>query len=74
MNSTELVAHISKLQRELAGMRDFQTDYLERRRTRGTRTATDAVMEGHISTIGETLDLLEAIKAIGAEIAEEETP
>ncbi len=71
MNSTELVAHISKLQRDLARMRDFQADYLERRRARGTRTSVDSAMEGHIATIGETLDLLEAIKAIGAEIAEE---
>ena len=71
MNSAELVAHIGRLQRELAGMRDFQARYLDRRRAQGTRTATDSTMEGHQRTIGEVLDLLEAVKDIRSEIVEE---
>ena len=70
MNSAQLIAHIARLQHELAGMRDFQARYLERRRAQGTRTATDTTMEAHIATIGEVLDMLEAIKAMRDEIAE----
>lgn len=55
-------------------MQDFQQRYLERRQARGTRTATDSTMESHQKTIGEVLDVLEAMKAIRAEIAEGETP
>ncbi len=73
MTSAQLVAHIARLQRELAAMRDFQARYLDRRRAQGTRTATDSIMLRHQQTITETLDLLEAVKAIKSEIAEETT-
>src|SRR5579883_1521571 len=58
-----LIQRIERLQKELAKMRDFQRNYLERRAARGTRTGTDEVMESHQETIGQTLDTLEAIKA-----------
>ena len=69
MTSAQLVAHIARLQRELAAMRDFQARYLNRRRAQGTRTGIDSIMEGHQETIAQTLDLLEAMKAIKSEIA-----
>lgn len=67
MTSAQLVAHIARLQRELAAMRDFQARYLDRRRAQGTRTATDTIMLRHQETIAQTLDLLESIKAIADE-------
>lgn len=71
MTNADLVAHITRLQNELAGMRDFQARYLDRRRARGVRTTTDSTMESHQQTIAEVLDLLEAVKAIKDEITEE---
>jgi len=63
MTSGQIVARISRLQCELDEMKAFQRSYLERRKNNGIRTGTDTEMERHQTTIEETLDLLETIKA-----------
>ncbi len=63
MNNAELIAHIQRLQSELAAMRDYQQGYLDRRARGGITTATDTIMGRHQQTLAETLNLLEAIKA-----------
>lgn len=60
----ELKAQIEQSQRDLVEIQKFQGDYLHRRAARGTRTATDIIMEQHIEKIGRALDLLEAFKAM----------
>lgn len=55
---------IERLQRELAAMRDFHQGYLDRRARTGITTRTDTVMADHQRTLNETLDLLEAMKAL----------
>jgi hypothetical protein len=54
---------IEQSQRELAAIRDYHQNYLDRRRTRGVRTSTDMLMEQHQEQLARTLDLLEALKA-----------
>lgn len=58
---------IERTQRELAGIRDYHQEYLNRRANRGTRTATDLVMNQHQQQLASALDLLEALKAMNIE-------
>jgi len=59
-----MIERIERLQRELAAMRDYHQGYLERRTRTGITTSTDTVMTQHQKTLEETLDLLEAMKAM----------
>lgn len=60
----EIKAQIELSQKELAGIRTYHQEYLNRRAARDTRTSTDILMEQHQEQIGRALDLLEALKAI----------
>lgn len=60
----DMIEEIERLQRELAAMRDFHQGYLDRRARTGITTNTDSVMADHQRTLNETLDLLEALKAV----------
>jgi hypothetical protein len=58
-----LIQRIERLQRKQAAMKAYHRRCLDGAR-RGISTGTDTTMEAHQQTITETLDLLEAIKAI----------
>jgi len=62
--SESLIQRIERLQQEQAAMKQYHRRYLDGRAMRNISTGTDATMEQHQQTIAETLDLLEAIKAI----------
>jgi hypothetical protein len=62
-----MIEQIERLQHELAAMRAFHQGYLDRRARAGITTGTDTVMTDHQRTLTETLDLLEAIKALLAQ-------
>lgn len=59
-----MVEQIERLQRELAAMKAYHQGYLDRRARTGVTTTTYTVMAQHQKTLAETLDLLEAMKAI----------
>lgn len=59
-----MVEQIERLQHELAAMKAYHQGYLDRRARTGVTTTTDTVMTQHQKTLAETLDLLEAMKAI----------
>ena len=71
MNNTELITLIERLQHEQAAMKAYHRRYLDGRARRGISTGTDTAMEAHQQTIAETLDLLEAIKAMQQEASEQ---
>lgn len=58
-----MIERIQRLQRELAGIRNYHQGYLDRRSRSGIATTTDTIMARHQQTLAETLDLLEAVKA-----------
>lgn len=61
--ASETRAAIEQSQRELAAIRAYHQDYLDRRKARGTRTSTDVLMEQHQEQLSRALDVLEALKA-----------
>ena len=61
---TEIKKQIEQSQRELAAIRAYHQDYLDRRSARGTHTATDALITQHQEHLARALDLLEALKAM----------
>jgi len=61
--SQEMKAAIEQSQRDLANIRDYHQNYLDRRRAHHVRTSTDMLMEQHQEQLARTLDLLEALKA-----------
>ncbi len=59
----EMKAAIEQSQRELAAIRAYHQEYLDRRTRYGIHTPNDVRMQCHQEQLARALDLLEALKA-----------